>query len=131
MREKKHRTRDIAVTTRMTKYEFEILKKRVEDSGLTQQEFIIRAIIGAPITTAEEIETEKEVSRTFADLVRQLRGLATNVNQMAHIANATYSLPTIDTLDEIGKELNHFRKESEDIWQSIRSSITRPSPMER
>ena len=81
------RRRNIAVTVRMNETEYADFISRVKESGLSQQAYMIRAVRGAAITTAEEIDVLKTISRTFADLERQLRGLATNVNQMAHVAN--------------------------------------------
>lgn len=107
----------------MNDAEYEMLKTRVKESGLTQQSFIINAIKGSVIASADEIDILMDLSRTLADLVRQLRGLSTNVNQIAHVANDFKVIPTIHELLQIHDEITRFRKESEKIWQSIRSSI--------
>ena len=117
------RKRNIAVTVRMNEAEYADFQSKLEDSGLTQQTYIISAVRGATITTSDQIEVLKDISKTFANLERQLRGLATNVNQMAHVANGQGILPTEDTMVQISSILQHYRKESESIWQSIRSSI--------
>ncbi len=121
------RRRNKAVTIRMTNDEFEALQNRVEDSGLTQQSFILSAIKGATITPSDEIAVQKEISKTFAELVKQLRGLATNVNQMAHVANGQGMLPTTEELIKTSAQINKYRKESEEVWLSIRSSINQQS----
>lgn len=64
-------------------------------------------------------------------MMRQLRGLATNVNQMAHIANGTGELPVVAALKKFGKSIEKFRKEEEQRWQSIRQLISQQSHMER
>ena len=117
------RSRKNVVTIRMNDAEYEMLKTRVKESGLTQQSFIINAIKGSVIASADEIDILMDLSRTLADLVRQLRGLSTNVNQIAHVANGFKVIPTIHELLQIHDEITRFRKESEKIWQSIRSSI--------
>lgn len=122
--EKVKRKRNIAVTFRMNAKEYQTLQNRVEESGLTQQSYIIKAISNATITPANEIAIQKEISKSFENLIRQLRGLATNVNQMAHIANGKGYVPTLDQLIKTSEEINKFRKESEQLWQSIRSSIS-------
>lgn len=121
------RRRNKAVTIRMTNDEFEALQNQVEDSGLTQQSFILSAIRGATITPSDEIAVQKEISKTFAELVKQLRGLATNVNQMAHVANGQGMLPTTEELIKTSAQINNYRKESEEVWLSIRSSINQQS----
>ena len=83
------RKRKNVITIRMNDAEYNILKDKVRESGLTQQSFIIRSINGASIPSADELTIQKEISRTLSDLVRQLRGLSTNVNQIAHVANGS------------------------------------------
>lgn len=123
MKNKVNRKRNKAITIRMSPDELKLLQKKVDESGLTQQAFIINAIKGATIFSSEELVVQKEISKSFADLVRQLRGLATNVNQMAHIANGQGLLPSADKLNDTACNINQFRKESEEIWQLIRSLI--------
>ena len=120
---KAKRKRDRAVTIRMNKEEYAALQDKIEDSGLTQQAYIISAIKGSTITPSDEIAVQKEISKSFADLVRQLRGLATNVNQMAHVANGQGILPTTSELIKASDEISHYRKECEELWLLIRSSI--------
>ena len=125
------RIRNNAVTIRMTDYEREYLDNMVEESGRTIQTFIIRAIKGAVIRPSDEIMILKEISKTFADHERQLRGMATNINQLAHIANAQGDLPTEQQLAKIFQLINDYRKESAEIWLLIRSSINQQKPMGR
>ena len=123
------RMRNNAVTIRMTDYEREYLNNMVEESGLSMQTFIIRAIKGAVIRPSDEIIVLKEISKTFADHERQLRGMATNINQLAHIANAQGDLPTEQQLVKISQLISDYRKESEEVWLLIRSSINQQKPM--
>ena len=123
------RMRNNAVTIRMTDYEREYLDNMVEESGLSMQTFIIRAIKGAVIRPSDEIIILKEISKTFADHERQLRGMATNINQLAHIANAQGDLPIEQQLAKISQLISDYRKESEEIWLLIRSSINQQKPM--
>ena len=120
------RKRNNAVTVRMNDAEYADLQNRVSESGLSQQAFIISAVRGASITPSDEIAVLKDISKTFASLERQLRGLATNVNQMAHVANGYGVVPTAQELERLSAQLGNYRKESENVWQSIRSSINQP-----
>ncbi len=117
------RRRNKAVTVRMNESEYADFQDKVNESGLSQQAYIISAVRGASITPSDEIAVLKDISNTFANLERQLRGLATNVNQMAHIANGQGVIPTEEELERLSAQLGNYRKESEDVWQSIRSSI--------
>ena len=124
------RKRNKAVTIRMTEAEFTALQKRIKESGRTQQSYIIDAALNARISSAEEIATLKEISVTFGDLVKQLRGIAININQMARVANGSGALPTARELSQISEQIARYRERSEQIWQSIRSSTVGRRPMQ-
>lgn len=119
------RSRKNIVSIRMNDAEYDMLKAKVKEAGISQQSFIINAISGAAVTSADEVNVQKEISRSLSDLVRQIRGLAANVNQLARTANRQGVLPTLDVLAKIHEEIKNYRKECNDIWLSIRSSINR------
>lgn len=120
---KVNRRRNRAITIRLNDYEYEDIMRRIDESGLTIQAYLINAARGATITPSDEIAELKEISKTFADHEKQLRGLATNINQMAHVANGYGQLPTESELERMSDQINEYRKRSESIWQLIRSLI--------
>ena len=122
---KPNRKRNKMVTIRMNESEYSDLQDRIQSSGLTKQAYIISATLNAMITPSDEIAVLRDLSITFADLEKQLRGLATNINQLAHVANGKGELPTRNELENISSSLADYRQESEKLWQSIRSSINR------
>ena len=69
------RKRNRVVTVRMNEAEYADFRNKVKESGLTQQTFIISAVRGAAITPSDEIAVLKEISKTFADFEKQVRGL--------------------------------------------------------
>lgn len=113
----------------MNQEEYERLQEKVTASGQTQQSFIINALAGVVIAPREEIDVLKNINKNFDDLLRQIRGMATNVNQMAHIANGTGALTTIDKLEVIADRINYFKKECEEMWRSIRRLISQQNHM--
>ena len=124
------RKRNKAVTIRMSETEYADLQKRVKESGLTQQSYIIGAVSGSAIIPAEGINALKDISMICADNDRQLRGMANNVNQIARIVNGQGIIPSEKKLTEILAQIGDFRKENEAVWQSIRSSIQKKTVME-
>ena len=125
------RRRNKAVTVRMNETEYADFQNKVEESGLSQQAYIISAVRGATITPSDEIAVLKEISKTFADFEKQVRGLGTNVNQMARVANGQGYLPGEEALARLSDQLGNMRKESEEICQSIRSSINQQKATEQ
>lgn len=125
------RKRNRTITIRMSDEEYTFLQGRLSQTGQTQQSYILNAIRGATIASLEEVKELKKLNRAFADMMRQLRGLATNVNQMAHIANGTGELPVVVALEKLGRNIEKFRKEEERRWQSIRQLISQQNLTER
>lgn len=125
------RKRNRAVTVRMNEAEYADFQNKVKESGLSQQAFIISAVRRATIAPADEIVVLKEISRTFAEFIKQLRGLGTNLNQMAHVANGQGYLPGEESLLRLSDQVGNMRKEGENIWQSIRSSINQQKATEQ
>ena len=127
---KANRKRNKAVTIRMTESEYADLQSRVSESGLSQQAFIINAVRGATITPSDEIAVLKEISITFAEYVKQIRGIGTNLNQMAHVANGQGFMPGENILLGLSDQVGNMRKDGEYVWQSIRSLINQPKVTE-
>ena len=128
---KVNRTRNRAVTVRMSDSEYDSLRDKVRESGLSQQSYIISAVLDSSVTTSDTIDVLKNISRTFAGVEQQLRGLGTNVNQMAHIANGMGMAPSVRELEHISDLVAEYRKECNTVWQSIRSSIPKQLHTER
>ena len=128
-RNKVNRKRDKAVLIRMNESEYATLNEKLKQTGATQQAFIISAIKEAMILSVDGLRSMKDISKDFANLLRQVQGLANNVNQLAHWANQTGLVPEIEELIRISGQIEKYRKECEEIWQSIRSLTTQQKPI--
>lgn len=123
------RKRNKAITIRMTEEEYALLCSKLKQTGVSQQAYIISAIKNVSVIPSDQLAVMKEISATFASLEQQLRGMATNINQMARIANSRNYAPGIRVLEKISREIAGYRKDSEEIWQSIRSLIAQQKAM--
>ena len=124
------RTRYKAVTVRLNEYEWNSLEERIEESGQNKQSYMINALLGAEIAPKEEINIWKDIAGQLSELVKQLRGIATNINQIAHKANATGELPLIKVLEEINEQVAEIRKAGDQIWLSLRQLIAKQKVMQ-
>lgn len=124
------RRRNKNVSVRMTEDEYTALMVRVAQSGQTQQSFIINSVLGAKISGREEVKELQKLNERFADTNSQLRGMATNINQMAHVANGYGQIPQQAQLEQLYQELQLFRKECDAAWRLIRQSISLQKVME-
>ena len=118
------RKRNRTISIRVSDQEYEVILNRVKATGQTQQSFILNAIAGATISTAEDKEHLKEINLQLADLVRQFKGIAININQIAYRANAYGELPTVQKLDAYKEQNEKLRREAENVWQLIRQLIS-------
>ena len=125
------RKRNHTVTIRMNKEEYELLQSKVKESRRTQQEVVIKAIADLKIASTEEVEELKRLNQMFADIISQLRGATTNINQIAWKMNAGGFIPREDNLHHLNQNIRNYRKESEKIWQSIRQLISGQILMEQ
>ena len=87
------RKRNHTVTIRMNKEEYDLFQSKVKESGRTQQEVVIKAIADLKIASAEEIEELKRLNQMFADILCQLRGATTNINQIARKLHTDGEIP--------------------------------------
>ncbi|WP_373221475.1 plasmid mobilization protein [Mediterraneibacter gnavus] len=125
------RKRNYTITIRMNKAEYELLQNKVKESGQTQQAVVIHAIAGLKIVSVEEVEELKRLNQMLAEILSQLRGATTNLNQIARKMNMDGFIPRTDVLYYLNQNILKYRKESEKIWQSIRQLISGQILMER
>ena len=118
------RKRNRTISIRVSDQEYEVILNRVKATGQTQQSFILNAIAGATISTAEDKEHLKEINLQLADLVRQFKGIAININQIAYRANVYGELPTVQKLDTYKEQNEKLRREAENVWQLTRQLIS-------
>ena len=111
------RKRNYTVTVRMNKVEYELLQRKVRESGRTQQAVVIAAIAELKIASTEEIKELKRLNELLAEILRQLRGAASNINQIARRVNATGTIYAQD-IEDIKGVLN-------EIWLSQRSILSK------
>ena len=117
------RKRNHQVKIYMNTQELNKLEEKCKLTGQSKQAYIINAVDDSVIATAEEVDLLKAISNQFAEFIRILRGLATNINQQAKHANETGRVEAANILAEQNQQLGNLRKEGESIWQSLRQLI--------
>lgn len=118
------RKRNRSITVRLSDEEYVKLQDLIQKSGQSAQSYFIGATINGRITSAAEIAEIKHRNLLLADMDKQLRGIGTNLNQMAHIANESGQLPSSEKLEEMSDKISSIRTEVNREWLSIRQSIS-------
>lgn len=119
------RNRSNCVSIRYSDEEYKVLQEKINESGQTKSAYIINATLNGKVSSADDVQEMKEQSKLLLDIDKQLRGMGTNLNQMAHVANGKGIIPSADKLIEIERVVVAVKKEVDDIWQSTRQSIGR------
>ena len=119
------RKRNRTVSIRMTNEEYTQLLAKVKASGLTMQAYITGSSLTGRVSSTEEIDEIRIRNRILASIDTKLRGMGTNLNQMAHVANGRGIIPTASELTSISDDVRQIRKEVSEEWRSTRLSISR------
>lgn len=100
-----HRTRKM--TFRLTEEEYRKIKEKVEESGTSQQQFLLKTALEKEIIHIKE----------FQELIFQIKKIGTNVNQIARHSNET-GIVSEEELADVKGGLNQ-------IWQLLKQSKIR------
>lgn len=92
------------LTFRVTEEELLSIKKKVHQSGISQQQFLLKAALEKEIICIKE----------FQALMLQIKKIGTNINQISKHSNETWSI-TDPEIEELKEGLNQ-------IWQLLKLS---------
>lgn len=85
--------------------EYTHLKRQASLSGYGTDRFIRRLVMGLDLQP-------RPPDSYYAELIRQLSAIGNNLNQLAHIANATKSV----SQDELDRAVEHWRR----VWRLLK-----------
>lgn len=100
------RKRKVQLNVRLTEEEAERLRKKVEQSGLTQREYILKCILG------KEVRNTDGIKEVLPELKRQ----GNNLNQIAKKLNEQGYV-------DYRQELPNTMKEVREVWQSLKQFL--------
>lgn len=98
--------------------ERELLAARAANSGVSMSKILVDAALHAGSSELIDGATLNEYLRVLTDLQGQVRGMAGNLNQLAHHANTTQNFPR-DAADT-AKRARRLILEVEDVLESVR-----------
>lgn len=106
--------------TRLTEEEYQKLKAEVEKLGITCQEYGERTLFHRIVLNREERETLEKMLEETKGVKLQLRKIGVNLNQLAHVANATGNVGHLREIQNLQDDLNYYGMEVDDVWQSLK-----------
>lgn len=100
-----NRTRPKQIVIRLNDEEYEAIKKKIERSKMSQQEYLIRACTNKPIVVIDGV----------MELTSELKRIGNNLNQITRACHEGKA----DCKDEVAV----IEKELGEVWQLLRRSI--------
>ena len=125
------RKRDIPIKIYMNTTEYEELRKIKNETGQSMRAVITNAIMDMPLIPADVITKVHHINLKMSEQYRQLRGMATNINQLARVANKYQCPADILELEHIKEELHLMREELDDTWRLLRSLLQNLGPVKK
>ncbi len=114
------RKRNVVVRFRLSESEYAALTEKVEASGLNRNAFLVRMVRQQTIYPAEKLS---ELNEKMDVLLAQIRGMGTNLNQIAKIANIKQDIPSMDYLKALAKAMGQFATAIQPVWNEIREAL--------
>ncbi len=99
------RSRDIQIKFRVSEEEAEQLRKKVDQSGKSMQEYLLSCALNKPITNTDGIK----------ELYPEIKRIGNNLNQIAKALNGTAYYPY--------NLITQNQKELEKIWQLLKQYL--------
>lgn len=91
---------------RLSEEEAKELQKKIEKSGISQQDYILKSVLNKPITNTDGIK----------ELIPELKRQGANLNQLVKKLNEKGYI-------DYKKELPQLEKEIKEIWQQLKQYL--------
>lgn len=119
------RKRNCEWKTRLTEEENQKLTELALKLKMTKQEYGEKCLFSQILLSEYDRETVEEMLMELKHIRNQLRGMGNNVNQMSKVGNTTEKLPELEKLEEILIGIEDAEMEVDEVWQSLKSLLTR------
>lgn len=119
---KRNLKRDISLTFRVSQEERSLIYKRMTEAGIkSRNAFLISLVKSSTLYPIKEIT---KTNLMFAEAIRIIRGTATNINQLAKVANSTGQLATAEELEKALQEITKQHRVMLGLWNELRSLLS-------
>ena len=117
-----NRTRPKQMSFRLSEEEYRQLKERISKSGLSSQEYLLRAVMKSTQTIQSNSELKEilpELKKVSTELSRQ----GNNLNQIATVLNKRGYVDYRNTLTQTLEEVRHATEEAKEVWQLLKQYL--------
>lgn len=114
------RKRPIEVKARLSESEFKQLQAKVAEAGMNRNSFLVQLITDAEIYPRDML---MKLCLEYQMMNRLIRGIGTNINQMAKVANATKAAPSAKLLLDTYQDVQTMKHNLQPLWEETRRMI--------
>ena len=117
-----NRIRPKQMSFRLSEEEYRQLKERISKSGLSSQEYLLRAVMKSTQTIQSNSELKEilpELKKVSTELSRQ----GNNLNQIAAVLNKRGYVDYRNTLTQTLEEVRHATEEAKEVWRLLRQYL--------
>ena len=117
-----NRIRPKQMSFRLSEEEYRQLKERISKSGLSSQDYLLRAVMKSTQTIQSNSELKEmlpELKKVSTELSRQ----GNNLNQIATVLNKRGYVDYRNTLTQTLEEVRHATEEAKEVWQLLKQYL--------
>ena len=116
------RKRPIEVKFRLSEEEYKLLQQRLIEAGMSRNAFLVQLISGAQIYPRDKL---MELSVQYQIMNRLIRGIGTNINQIARVANSNKAVPSAKLLADMYQDVQVIQRNLQPLWEEARKTAWR------
>lgn len=117
-----NKSRPKQMTFRLSEKEKEQLQKKIDESGMKSQEYILKAVLNAPIVNNDDL---KELIVLLKSVSAELGKQGGNLNQVALRLNERKYIDYSGELNGTLTECRKSYKELQNVWQLLKQYLQR------
>lgn len=116
------RKRPIELKFRLSQEEYNLLQCKLTEAAINRNTYLVRLISGATIFPKDQL-VQLNVEHTMMN--RLLRGIATNINQIAKVANSNHAVPSAALLVDMYQDVQTLKNNLQPLWDRTRNDLWR------
>ena len=114
------RKRPLELKFRLSQDEYNLLQRQLAEAGMNRNAYLVRLITSATIFPKDQM-IRLNLEHTMMN--RLLRGIGTNINQIAKIANTNKATPSAALLADMYQDVQTMRHNLEPLWDETRDVL--------
>ena len=114
------RKRPVELKFRLSETEAELLQAKVKEADTNRNAYLVRVISDSQVYPKDQL---RELNEQYVMMNRLLRGVATNINQIAKVANARHVEPSTALLMDMYHDVLALRNNLQPLWDETRKTL--------